>query len=123
MTLNQRAVDRKVLVARKPRADRLRDDSCGESLRESVFSKALAIVREHRRHKDILVGTHVEKPAEQQVGLESSTELALGANRVERLQQQRLEQPLRSDRGTLRSSSRPHETRDSSPAALRRPCV
>lgn len=57
-----------------------------------VLGEPLAVVREHRGDEDLLVGRHVEEPAEEQVRPEAAAQLPLGPDRVERLQQERLQQ-------------------------------
>ena len=63
-----------------------------------MLGEPLAVVGEDGRDEDVLVRRHVEEPAEEEVGLEAAAELALGADRVERLEEQRLQQPLGRDR-------------------------
>src|SRR6516225_115428 len=58
------------------------------------FQQPFAVLREHRRHPDRLVDPEPDKPAVQQVIVELLHRLRLGADRVERLQQQRPQQPL-----------------------------
>ena len=72
MTLNQRSIDGELFVDRKPRCDRLLHNARKELLRESVHSESFAIMREGRRHEDLVVWRHVEKPAKEKVGLRST---------------------------------------------------
>ena len=97
-SLDERAVDREVLTAHKLRRARLRDDHPKELAGDIVREKTLAILREDRRNEALLDHVHVHEPAKEQVVVELLAELALAADRVERHQQRRLQQPLGRDR-------------------------
>src|SRR5512132_3534768 len=63
----------------------------------------IAVLREGRVIPRRLVGAQTDEPAEQEVELEPLHQLALGPDRVERLQQHRPQQHLRRDRGPARA--------------------
>ena len=98
MALDERPVDGEVLVARETGGLRLPHHAAEEAARQPVLGEPLAVVREHRGDEDLLVGRHVEEPAEAQVGPEAAARLPLGPDRLERLQQERLQRMLRVDR-------------------------
>src|SRR4029077_10448302 len=60
--------------------------------------QAISIFAEHGRIPHRVVSRQSDKPTEQQIVVELLHQKPLGANRVERLQQQRAQQPLRRDR-------------------------
>ena len=118
--LDQRAVDREVLVGH----ERLRPARrrAGRSCRAmSCVQQPVAILREHRRRPDRLVHRQADEPAEQKVVVELLHQQPLAANRVEDLQQQRPQQPLRRNRRPARSSRTAGRTRATCRAAPHRP--
>ncbi len=76
----------------------LRLDPCKERLRQLLIQKPVAILAEYRVIPHRVVDLQSDEPAEQQVVVELLHQQPLAANRIEHLQQQRPEQPLRSDR-------------------------
>src|SRR5262245_39090304 len=91
---NLRAVDREVLV-RQQAAHLLVVQKFGQELGRSLrFQQPFAVLREHRRHPDRLVDPEPGNTAVQKVIVEMLHELRLGAERVERMRQQRPQQPL-----------------------------
>ena len=98
-SLDQRAVDREVLV-RQERLDLgLRQHGAQELGRDLAFEQPVAVLGEHRHVPDRIVDPKPDEPAEQQIVVELLHQLALRSDRVERLQQQRPQQLLRRDRG------------------------
>ena len=97
--LDQRAVDREVLV-RQQRLDLgLGQHRAQELGRDLALEQPVAVLGEHRHVPDRIVDAEPDEPAEQQVVVELLHQLPLRAHRVERLQQQRPQQLLRRDRG------------------------
>src|SRR5512132_34127 len=75
----------------------------GEELRlDLAVQEPIAVLREGRVIPRRLVGAQTDEPAEQEVELEPLHQLALGPDRVERLQQHRPQQHFRRDRGPAR---------------------
>ena len=73
------------------------DDAVKEVADEPVFVETLAIHAEYLRRPDRIRRTHVQEPAVQEVVFDLLAKLNLAADRVKRLQQERLDQPLRRD--------------------------
>ena len=97
---NLRAVDREVLVRQQP-AKLLVIHQLGEELARHVgLEQPVAVLREHRRHPHRIVDPEPDEPAVEQVVIELLHQLTLRADRVERLQQQRPQQPFGRDRRT-----------------------
>lgn len=94
VALDQRAVHAEVIVARQHGVE--------ERRRQAMRVQPRAIVSERRRVKRRIVGRHPQKPAKQQVRIDPLDQLSLAADRVERHQQERFEQPLRRYAGPAR---------------------
>ena len=98
-SLDQRAVDREVLV-RQQRLDlRLVEHGTQELGRDLALEQPVAVLGEHRHVPHRIVDAQADKPAKQQVVVQLLHQLALRAHRVEGLQQQGAQQPFRRDRG------------------------
>jgi len=95
---DQRAVHREVFVGEQRLDLRLRQHR-GEQLHRHVTGQQpVAVLGEGRRVPHRIVHPKPHEPAEQQVELDPLDQLALGADRIERLQQQGAQQPLGRDR-------------------------
>ena len=66
--------------------------------RDIAVEQPVAVLAEHGRIPHRIVRRQPDEPAEQQVVVELLHQLPFRAHRVERLQQQRSQQPLRRDR-------------------------
>ena len=77
---------------------RLRQHAGQELHRHLALQQPVAVLGEGGRIPHRIVDAKADEPAEQQVELDPLHQLALRADRVERLQQQRPQQPLRRDR-------------------------
>jgi hypothetical protein len=96
--LDQRAVDREVLV-RKQRPDcGLAEHRLEEPGGDVARQEPLAVLGEHRDVPDRRIHRQPDEPAEQQIVIELFDQLALRTDRVEGLQQKRPQQLLRRDR-------------------------
>ena len=78
---------------------RLRHDLGEEGVRHAVLQQPLPVLGEGRRVEAAVAHVEVEEPLEEEVVLESLTELAFTAHREEGDQQAPLEQMLGWDRG------------------------
>jgi hypothetical protein len=96
--VDQRAVYREVVAAHLAADLPMGHDPGQEPRRRLHRQQPLPVLREGRRVPYRIVDAEADKPAEQQVELEPLHQLALGSDRVERLQQQGAQQPLRQDR-------------------------
>ena len=95
---DQRAIHREVL-ARQQSLDPRLGQHCGEKLGCNLaFQQPVAVLREGRVIPYRIVDTEPDEPAEQQIKLQPLHQLALRANRVERLQQHRPQQHLGRNR-------------------------
>ena len=92
-----RAVDREVILAHQPAVDRLRDHAIEEPAVEIVVFEPLAIHAECLLRPSVVLHRQVQKAAIERVLLNSIDQLRLSGNRVQRLQQQALEQLIRRD--------------------------
>ena len=66
--------------------------------RDVAVEQPIAVLAEHGRIPDRIVHRQPDEPAEQQIVVELLHQLPFRAHRVEGLQQQRPQQPLRRDR-------------------------
>ncbi len=98
--LNQRAVDAEVVVRQKPLHPRLRQNRRQELARHVALKQPVTILRKRRGVPNRRIHRQSDEPAEQQIIVELLHQLPLRPHRKERLQQQRLQQLLRRDRGT-----------------------
>ena len=96
--LEQRAVDREMLVREQPLAVGVDQHRVEERRRDVAVQQPIPILRERRRRPHRVVHAQPDEPAKQQVVIELLHQLPLAANRVERLQQQRAQQLLRRNR-------------------------
>jgi hypothetical protein len=78
--LDQRAVDAEVLAA-QARGQRLTHHCRKEGLGQFVIVEPAAIVAKGRRVEGLLAWLQIEKPAEQQVGVDALAELPLASSR------------------------------------------
>src|SRR5262245_6569546 len=97
-SFNQRPVHREVLITHQP--FRLRFDFRKEPLRQILIQHPFAVLAEHRMIPYRLVHLQAHKPAKQQVVVELLHQQPFTAHRIEHLQQQGAEQPLRRNRRT-----------------------
>ncbi len=74
-----------------------------------MLEQTLPVLRETRRIKRRLLEVHIEKPPEQDVVVEHLAEQPIRAHRVQRNQQQTLQQPLRRYRRSARVAVHPIE--------------
>ena len=96
---HQRAIDREVIRRQKLLDVGLRQDRRQELGGDLAFEQTVPVLREHRVIPDRIVDAEPDEPAEQQIELQPLHQLALRADRVERLQQRGSQQLLRRDRG------------------------
>ena len=86
---DQRAINREVLVRQK-RFHLLMFEKLGHKLLEHIaFLKAFPVLGEYGRVPDRIVRREADEPAKQQIVVELLHQLALGADRIEHLQNQR----------------------------------
>ena len=90
-------------------------DGVEERRRDVPVQQPIAILREGRRRPHRVVDPQAHEPAKQQVVIQLLHQLPLAADGVERLQQQRAQQPLRRNRRAPEM--------DIQPAQLRREAV
>ncbi len=96
--LDQRAIDREVVV-RQEALDLGVPQNGLEELRGDVgIEQPVAVLGERRMIPYGIVDAEPDEPAEQQIVVDLLHQLALGAHRVERLQQRGAQQPLGCDR-------------------------
>src|SRR6267378_360936 len=96
--LDQRAVDRKMLVREQSLGARLLDYRVEKALCYLAHQQALPILREDRHVPDRIVDVEPHKPAKQEVVIELLHQQPLAAHRVQHLQQQRAQKLLRRNR-------------------------
>src|SRR6201981_3037725 len=96
--LDQRTVDREVVVREQSPRLRLRHYLPEEVSGDLVFQQTVAVGRKARMVKARLVPLQIQKPAEQQIVVELFAEHPLAANRIQRHQQRGLEQTLGRNR-------------------------
>ena len=88
LSCDQRAINREVLV-RQRRFHLLMVEKLGHELLEHIaFLKAFPVLGEHGRVPDRIVRREADEPAKQQIVVELLHQLALGADRIEHLQEQ-----------------------------------
>ena len=97
--LDQRAVDREVLAAQEVPNPRVAEHRRQEFGCDLALTQPLAVGRERGRVPHRSVDPEPHEPAEQKVVVQLFHQQPLRAHRVERLQQQRPQQPLGRDRG------------------------
>jgi len=98
--LDQRAVDGEVIVRHE--SLRLLVHRREKLLRHLAVQQPVAVLREHGVVPHRVVHAQAHEPAEQQVIVDLLDQLALRADRIKRLQQQRPQHILGSDRRTAR---------------------
>ena len=96
--LNQRAIDREVLA--RQQLAHLRQVQHGDKKlgRDIAVEQPIPVLAEHGRIPHGIIHREAYEPAEQQIVVELLHQLPFRANREERLQQQRPQQPLGRDR-------------------------
>jgi hypothetical protein len=97
--LNERAIDREVLAAQEVPNLRVVEHRRQEPGRDLALKQPVAVGRERDRVPHRIVDPEPDEPAEQQIVVQPLDQQPLRAHRVERLQQQRPQQPLGRDRG------------------------
>src|SRR5439155_4655638 len=97
-SLDQRAVDRKVLVRKQPQTVSLSDHLIEELQRDLLLQQATAVFAECGLVEARLHQAHVEEPTPQQLEIQFFAERPFAAHRVETDQQRGFEQSLRWDR-------------------------
>ena len=90
--LDHRAVDAEMLGREQPAHVRPVEQARQELGRDLALQQPVAILRERRVVPDRIVDAEPGEPAEQEVELQPLHQLALRADAVERLQQQRPQQ-------------------------------
>src|SRR5215208_639360 len=100
--LDLRAVNREVLVRQQFTYLLVVKQLSQELARHIRLEQSVAVLREHTRHPYRLVHPKPHEPTIEQIVVELLHQLTLRADRIERLQQQRPQQPLRSNRGATR---------------------
>ena len=96
--LDQRPVHREVIPAQQTPHLAVFDDAVQELRRNLRLKKAVPVLAEHAGVPHRIVQPQPHEPAEQHIELELFHQLALGTDRIKRLQQQRPQQLLRRDR-------------------------
>jgi hypothetical protein len=98
-SFNQRGIHRKVL-RREQRLDlRIGQNRRQKAARDVALQQPIAVLRKHRHVPDRRIHRQPDKPPKQHVVADLLHQLPFRANREQRLQQQRAQQFLRSDRG------------------------
>jgi hypothetical protein len=87
--LNERAVDREVLVREQLPLPGLREHGLEEGFGHLTVEQALPILREHADVPDAIVHVQADEPSVEQVVVELLHELPLAADAVQDLEQQR----------------------------------
>jgi hypothetical protein len=87
--LNLRAVDGKVVVRKQGAHVPMSEKLGQEFARQLGFKQPVAVLREHRRHPNLIIHAETDKPAIEQIVMQLFHQLALRADAVERLQQKR----------------------------------
>jgi len=100
--LDERAIDREVLIREQRCLAGLAEHRVEEGLRDLAAQEPLAVLGEHGDVPDRVVGVQSDEPAEEQVVVEALHQEALAAHRVQQLEQERPQQLLRRDRGPAR---------------------
>ena len=97
--LEERPIDREVLVGEQALLLGLRADRLEEGLGDVPGEEPIPVLGEHGRVPDRLVQVEADEPTEQEIVVELLHELPLAPDAVERLEQQGAEELLRRDRG------------------------
>ena len=96
--LDQRTIDRDVLARQQSTDPRLRQHGGEEIGRDIALQQPVAVGREARMILHRVVDPNADKPPEQRINLDPLHQMAPRAQRVEGLQQHRLQQLFRWDR-------------------------
>src|SRR5512132_1841498 len=96
--LDQRTVDREVLVGQQALNARIVEDGAEELARDLPAQQPVTVLGEHRHVPHRIVDAETDEPAEQQTVVQLLHQLPLRADGLKRLQQQRPQQLLRRDR-------------------------
>ena len=100
--LDQRPIDREVLLRQQILTPRLLEHCIEEPLRDLPFQQTVAVLRKRRGHPDRIVHPEAHEPTKQQVVFQLLHQLTLTADGVKNLQKQGTKEPLRGDRGPTR---------------------
>src|ERR1700733_1587483 len=98
-----------MLGAQKPLRFRQGDERGQKLLRDLLGEQAVAVLREARGVEHVLVDHKPDEPAKQKVKLDPLDQLALRADRIEKLQKRRPQQTLRRNRGPSDSIVKPRK--------------
>ena len=101
---DQGTIDREVLGREQLLHPGLGQYGGQELGRDVAFEQPIAVLREGRVIPGCVIDAESDEPAKQQIVFEPLHQLALGADRVEGLQQHRPQQLLRRDRGSTHAS-------------------
>ena len=93
-TTGSRAIGAEMLIAGEPLLHRLAHHAAEEALDDPELRQPRPVAREGGGVEDVHRRIHVQEPAEERVGVDPFDQLRFGADRVQRLQEQCLEQPL-----------------------------
>src|SRR5512132_188437 len=96
--LDQRPINREVLVREQPLDAGIVEHGSEELRRDLAVEQPVAVLGEHGHVPHLLIDAETDKPAEQQVIVQLLHQLSLRAHGIERLQQQPPQQLLRRDR-------------------------
>jgi hypothetical protein len=96
--LDQRAVDREVFAGQQLAYLRQIENARKKLRRDIAVEQPVPVLAEHGRIPHRIVRRQPDEPAEQQIVVELFHQLPFRAHRVQRLQQQCSQQPLRRDR-------------------------
>src|SRR5882762_1286199 len=83
------SVDGKVVVRKQGAHVPMSEKLGQEFARHLGFKQPVAVLREHRRHPNLIIHAETDKPAIEQIVMQLFHQLALRADAVERLQQKR----------------------------------
>ena len=95
---HQRAIDREVLVRQKASDLGVAQHCCEKLASDIGVEQPVAVLRERGVVPNRIVNAEPDEPAKQKIVVDLLHQLALGADRVERLQQRSPQQPFRRDR-------------------------
>src|SRR5215467_6944216 len=98
--LDQRAVDREVLIAEQPLVAGLFDHRREKTFRHLALEQALPVLSKSRCVPHLIVDAKPHEPTEQEVVVELLHQKPLAAYRIKELQQKRSQQLLGRDRRT-----------------------
>src|SRR5208337_1085316 len=96
--LDQRAVDRKMLIREEASGARLLEHRVEKALRYLAHQQTLAVLGEDGHVPYRVVDVEPHKPTKQEIVIELLHQKSLAAHRVEHLQEQRAQQLFRRDR-------------------------